>query len=425
MLALVGGAVVVGALFFLVSPPAERRAETSKAGGPRDAGRRLFGGGGVSEVAASSARDRVGGRVYDEDGIPVDGGVVILSCLDGRGEPGAFIPGGVAKLDEDGSFVSTGCGGTVCAQLQHPTLLQTQPWVLESGETRELEARPLERLRGQVRNAEREGVASARLVLLPTPEDDDPRAVSPFVSRKASTDADGSFFFAKIERPPCDPCGEVQGRCEPGAPAEIPSYTQMLLTARAPGYAVGEVRIDTEASDNLLVIVPAPGEPLIGSLLGRDDRPYRRARILATGSGDRRHDKHGAQPDTEGAFSLDELAAGQRYDLRAIQDGVELATATGVAAGESVDMVGEWDAVGVRIDVTIRDRDGLVRADAIVSGGPFEASHADRAGRVTQFGVVPSQYTLAVRAGGEPERVTITVEPGGEDQEFEVVVDGS
>lgn len=375
-------------------------------------------------MAVSSARDQVGGRVYDQDGLAVETGVVILSCLDGRGEPGAFIPGGVAKLDEDGSFVSPGCGGTVCAQLQHPTLLQSDPWILEPGITQELRARPLERLRGQVRNSDGEGVAGARLVLLPTPGDDDPRAVSPFVSRKASTDTDGSFFFARIERPPCDPCGEVQGRCEPGAPAEIPSYTEMLLTARASGYAVTESRIDTESSQDLLVLVQAPGDPLGGTLLGPDQQPYRRARILATGAGDRRYDKHGVTPDTEGSFSLDELAADKRYDLRAVQDGVELASALGVGAGETVELVGTWDAVGVAVEVTLRDGDGRALTDAVVSGGPFEASHADRAGRVAQVGVLPAQYTLAVRAGGKSERVSITVEPGGEDQEFEVVVDG-
>lgn len=425
VLAVAAGAVVVGAIWFLVAPPSGRGASASKSAGRGGGSRRLLGGGGVSELAANSARDQVGGTVYDDDGIPVESGTVILSCLDGRGEPGGFIPGGVAKLSEDGTFVAPGCGGTVCAQLQHPTLLQSEAWVLEPGINEELGARPLERLRGRVRTVDGEGVASARLVLLPTPEDDDPRAVSPFVSRKTSTDVDGSFFFAKIERPPCDPCGEVQGRCEPGAPAEIPSYAEMLLTARAPGHALAEMRIDTDRSNDLVVVLPDPGEPLIGTIVGPDDRGYRRARVLAVGTGDRRYDKHGAEPDTEGAFSLDELAAQGRYDLRVLQDGVEVAQASDVGAGDNLSLVGKWDAVGVRVEVTVRDRDGRALTDAIVSGGPFEGAHADRAGRVAQDGVLPSEYGLAVRAGGEPKRVTITVEDSGEDQEFEVVLEGT
>jgi hypothetical protein len=135
----------------------------------------------------------------------------------------------------------------------------------------------------------------------------------------------------------------------------------------------------------------------VGKLQDPQGRPYPRARVLAR-SVVRSHEQHSVSPDGVG-FALRELGDGA-YDLRAVQDGIELATAEGAHAGDEVVLDGSLAAVGPDVEVTVLDARGRPLEGAIVSGGPFASGRTDAAGRVRAANVMPGPYTLRVRAAG-------------------------
>lgn len=352
--------------------------------------------GGVRGSEVSDARDRVRGRIVDEDGQPVAAGSIVLSCLGGE-RPGLSIPGGVVRVGEDGEFEGPGCKGQVCAELRHPAMIQDEPWMLRPGRPVELRARMLDRLEGTVLDPDGDPVPAARLVMVPPPDDEDPTALPPFVSRNASTDADGHFSFAKLERPPCDACGEASGRCDPEQARDLPTYTRMLLTARADGYRMVETLVDAEQIEPVELRLMAPAAPLTGQLRDPEGRPYPRARVLAR-SNLRAYEQHAVAPEGT-AFSFGELGDGG-YDLRALQDGVELATASSAAAGDVVSLAGTVSAVGPELVVTVLGTEGRPLVGAAVAGGPFANARTDGSGQVRAADVMPGPYTLRVRAVG-------------------------
>ncbi len=92
LLLLVGVLVVVGlAIWFsFAGDAADRQGPAVEAGasGTPSSG---SGRGGVGARETQSAEDRVMGRVTDEDGQPVEGGSLILACLDSD-PPGRLLP---------------------------------------------------------------------------------------------------------------------------------------------------------------------------------------------------------------------------------------------------------------------------------------------------------------------------------------------
>ncbi len=407
--------LIAGALFVLLRPegePGEPDPVRRFLDGGLFAGGGLFGGG-VGGREATSASRRVEGRVVDLDGVAVEDGVLTFACLGGD-DPGGLIPGGTVRLGEDGEFEGPGCNDEVCVRLQHPALIQDRPWVVQPGRPVELVARPLEQLNGTVFGHDGEPVAGARLMMVPPPEADDPYAVSPFVSRQTSTDADGWFAYFRIERPPCDPCGEASGRCEPDAEAALPTYGEMLLTVRAPGHRIAEQLVGAEDEGPLEIQLELPATPIGGTLVDGDGDAYPRASVVATARG-RAYDRHAAEV-VGSSFSIDGLGD-STYDLRATQDGVELARAQDVRPGDEVRLVGTPSATGPNLTLEIVDGSGDPRSGVAVTGGPFRFSgegrktpETDAEGRLTAAAVIPGEYRIVVRPeGGKAVRRTIDV----------------
>lgn len=84
------------------------------------------------------------------------------------------------------------------------------------------------------------------------------------------------------------------------------------------------------------------------------------------------------------------------YRLRAIQDGVELATLEDASAGDDVRLRGERIAHGPDLVIEV---DGAM-ADVHVDGGPFRDARTDMEGRVRADDVMPGHYALRLRPHG-------------------------
>lgn len=366
-------------------------------------------------VARRGEVDRSGvgvvrGRIVDTDGTPVTEGRVILHCL--AKEHTGPIEEGVVEVGPEGEFSGPGCRGIICAEFRHTHLLPRDPWVLEPGEQPTLVARPFERAVGSVVDREGRGIPGAQVVVR-RGADDDPSALPPFTSRNAVTDGEGFFGFARVERPPCDPCGEASGRCEPGDARDVPTYSQLVLVARAPGYRSTEKTVSLDDDEPWQIELQPPLAPLQGTLTDGEGRAYPRARVLAR-SQDRGYEIHQARADG-GQFKLGELGEGA-YDLRAVQDGIELAAALGHGAGESVEMIGQVPAVGrdVVLEVVHAGSDEPV-AGAVVDGGPFAGARTDPSGVVRAEGVLPGTYALGIRVPGlRSQRREFVVAEGGD-----------
>lgn len=299
-------------------------------------------GGRRADSAIAPARR---GVVVDEDGAPVRGGAVRLSCL--VGNEASAMPD--AARDEEGAFAAPGCRGVVCASLQHASLVQTGPWELEGGGVASLVAGVRPQWHGQVLAPDRSPVANAAVIVAGVGEG--------VAASSVRTDAEGAFSLPRTEPLPCDRCRAAQGRCDPeAAPAGrgSPRAEPLRLTATATGHAATTHLLDpTHPPDAPIVLVlAARADPIVGTLLSPTGDPYPGAFVLARGRG-APADQHRAEAG-DGSFALEDLSDGESYDLRAIQDGVLLWRSDGP--------VSPGDTLEVRLAAT--PASGTVAADA-------------------------------------------------------------
>jgi len=380
------------------------------------------GGGGFgvgSRDMDRSGEGKIRGRIVDLDGLPVSEGRVILHCLRPQAEQSFPIDGGAVEVGPEGEFVGPGCRGLVCAEFRHTSLLPREPWVFEANRSEQtVTARPLERITGTVLDPRGQPVAGAALMVR-RGRDDDPMALPPFTARNTISDADGVFNFARVERPPCDPCGEASGRCEPGEALEVPTYNALVLVARAPGYRSVERPVELGEGDWSITLLPPLAE-VTGTLLDPDGQPYPRARILAR-SRLRSYELHQALVEG-GSFRFVEVGEGG-YDLRALQDGALLATATEVEAGAQLALVGDRPASGPALVLELRrSDDGAAVSGAQVDGGPFSGARTDAEGAVRAEDVAPGSYALVIRApGAGTQRRELEVPEAGPGAEATIV----
>ncbi|MCR9160525.1 MAG: hypothetical protein ACE37F_27905 [Nannocystaceae bacterium] len=405
-LGLLATAVLVGLAVWSLRPrdPAARSGAGAQpmADGTRAGAR---GGGGVRAAEVDvDASITVRGEVIDADGQPVTGGALLLRCL--KADRVSVL--GTVRLDDDGAFEGPGCRGQVCATLSHAAESPAEPWVLRPGTASVLRTMSLARLWGEVVTPSGEPVEAARVIFAPSgPADErDPTALMPLATRSTTTDADGRFVVAWIARPPCGPCEEAAGGC-----AELPPMVDALeAIASAPGHASGRVafdaQVDTSPDAPLRVTLQIAADLLTGQLLGADGHAYPRAYVLAR-SLDRPREQRRAEVDADGNFEIDGLGPG-RYALRALQDGVELATAE-AETGADVELSGSVDAHGPDLEVTVLDEDGRYAQGAIVDGGPFRGTKTDMKGKVRMVSALPGSVTLRVRLGPRSERVEVEI----------------
>lgn len=407
-------AVVAVALWMLQRPASTRRSAERPAAGA-GAGARGAMEPGAARGRGVAPRDTsvpghgwVRGEVVDPDGAPLTEGQVVLSCL---GDDGAVHPvrDGVLSLDGQGRFEGPGCRGLVCAALRHPFMVPAEPWSLRSGAEPTLEARALPRLWGRVVDPSGEAVAGAQLTLALPPDDDDPTAVLPLVATQTSSDADGEFSVAQIERPPCDPCQEAAGGCPTSL---LPLAARVLVTARAPGWAPGArtVDLDEEGSDPdapVEVVVQPARDAITGRLVDGDGQALPRAFVLAR-SEPRAAEQHRAEA-LDGVFAFDALGEGP-YTVRAIQDGRELLRREGVQPGATLELSLPDPAIDVELAVV--DEHGRPWPDVLVEGGPFARQRSDAGGIVRAQRVIPGAYILRIRPRGAPAQAHDLEVPG-------------
>jgi hypothetical protein len=419
LLVLAGVALVVAVVVLLDASSRSQRDQEAERAGTGSASAAM-GRGGVGERDADlSAAATVRGEIVDEDGQPVDAGTLMLTCLDG--DEVRRIPGGNVAVAEDGTFEGPGCRQRICAELEHPYLLPAEAWVLAPGTDTVLHARSARRLFGRVVAGPRdEPVAAAQVSFMP-PEDEDPTAAIPVRTRSTVTDADGTWSVAWIELPPCSPCVEVRSGC-PDPPA---LHDAMQVMVRAEGFAA--VTLPLQVDDGVgsadapwVIRLPAAGDLLTGTLLDAHGRGYARAYVLARSIA-RPHEQRRADVDeATGIFEIDGLGEGP-YGLRAIADGVELATAGG-SAGDHVELQGAIEAVGALV-VEVRRAGAGVR-DAVVDGGPFRGDRTDMKGQVSAARVLAGTIALRVRAPGQRAvRREITIAPSAPADSIHQVID--
>lgn len=412
-LLLVLAVLAVGAALWVLQRPPAREREPRDADGTAAA--RAGASVGESAAAGVAARETtvsaagwVRGQVVDTDGHAVGEGALVLWCLAADGSV-ARIEGGVLELDEEGRFAGPGCRGqAVCAELRHPALVPAEPWSLRPGTEGTLEARMLPRLWGRVVDPGGAPVAGAAVGLELPPDEDDVTAVLPVVASQTSSDADGEFSVARVERPPCDPCQAARQAC----PEELPVAERVLVTARAPGWAPESRVVDLGSGegdeDAPVAVTLRPATAAIsGTLVDSEGRPLPRAVVLAR-SRSQPHEQHRAEAD-DGTFAFDGLAEGP-YDVRAIQDGRELAEQPDVAPGSTVAL--ELPTALRDVELEIVDEEGRPRAGVEVDGGPFARQPTDAQGRVRAQRVAPGPYILRIR-GPSP------VGPAGKAQTYD------
>ncbi len=360
---------------------------------PRDPAALAAGAGrsaGPAPRGADSAASAVVFRVIDEQGDPVDHGTVSLRCLED--DEVREIPGGVVELGEDGEVRAIACRAMVCVELHHPTLRRADPWVLRPGEPAVLRARALSRLHGTVDTDGGRPVAGAT-VIISSPEDGDPHATLPTVARTTTTDADGVFTIALVERPPCDPCLDASQGCADG---ELPVHERVRITATIEGFAPTMTEVEV-SGDPVELRVVAADDALVGVLLDPRGQAYPRAFVFAR-SLERPGEQHRAVVDGD-AFAFESLGAGT-YGLRAVQDGIELASVDDVRTGDDVKLRGVRLAHGPDVVVDV----GAV-SDVHVDGGPFRDARTDMQGRVRADDVMPGHYVIRLRPHGARESI--------------------
>lgn len=347
---------------------------------------------GVRARTNDSASRRVRAQIVDDDGEPLDGGHVSLRCL--YDDEVIAIPGNSWKLDEEGSFDAPGCLGIVCVDLHHPTAIPAEPWTLAPGEPAVLRATTLPRLFGTVVDRRDHPIAAAR-VTVRGPIDGDDAAMVPTIGTTTTTDADGVFSFALVQRAPCDPCTEADRGCDE-QPLLLHDRVLVGVSAEHHAPARVEIEIDGGTVQAPPIRMSPPADVLSGTLVDANGDAYPRATVLARASGDP-SEQHQVEVAAE-TFAFESLGAGP-YDLRALQDGVELATKAGVKPGDDVELVGSHVARGPDIEVEITE-DGLPIAGVSVDGGPFRGAKTDVDGRVRADIAMPGEHTLSLRLPG-------------------------
>jgi hypothetical protein len=373
-------------------------------------------GGVSSRPITVSGSGRVLMEVVDLDGSPLTEGTVVLSCLSG-GEVHRIEEGAV-RIDDEGRVEGPGCREQVCAELMHTSYVPAQPWVLRPGAVQTVVARPLPRLYGEVVDEHGQGVPAARVFFVPPP-DADPMALLPLMTRSTVTDADGAFSAAWIERPTCGPCEIARGECDGRF---LPVYDEVIVAVRSDGFAVTEQMVDVPgAGPSRTVPGTGPDEPLTirlspsdGGLRGRltDDagQAYPRAYVLVRSS-ERPYEQFRADI-VDDVFEVEGLGQGL-YDVRALQDGVELARLGGARSGDDVELVGELPAAGPELVLQLRS-DGLPAEGVAVDGGPFRDVRTDMQGEVRARQALPGMFHVRVRAPGRrPSVHDVTVAQDG------------
>ncbi|MEM6291100.1 MAG: carboxypeptidase-like regulatory domain-containing protein [Myxococcota bacterium] len=365
------------------------------------------GGGGVREAEADvDGSAQVRGEVVDEDGVALTEGALLLRCL--RGDDVSVL--GTVRISPEGTFEGPGCRGRVCATLQHPTQSPAEPWMLQPGAETVLRATSLHRLWGVVEAPDGTPVEAATVTFTAAgPADErDPHALIPLSTRSTTTDADGRFSVAWLRKPPCGPCEEAVGGC-----AELPPMVDRIeAVASASRYASGSFAWDVdeavgEGPDTpLRIAMGAAGDLLTGQLVDAQGQAYARAYVLAR-SIDRPREQRRADVDAQGNFEVDGLGAGE-YGVRAIADGVELATADAVA-GDDVSLMGEPAAGRGALEVSVWGPEGRLAVGATVTGGPFRGAKTDMKGRVRAERPLPGSMTLRVRLGPDVVRRSVEI----------------
>ncbi len=406
-LGLLATVVLVGLALWTLRPHVREASDGVSRGGDEVGGGSLGsrGGGGVRGAAVDlDASYVVRGEVLDADGVPLTEGALLLQCLQGD----AVRVLGTGRIDADGLFEGPGCRGQVCATLQHASQTPAEAWILRPGAREVLRTEDLDRLWGEVLSPSGDPVEGASLLFLPEgPADErDPLALLPLVTSSTTTDADGRFAVAWIQRPPCGPCEDAAGGC-----SELPAFVEELeALASAPGFASGRASFDRHSAGSpdapLRITLTRAEDLLTGQLLGADGNAYTRAFVLAR-SLERPREQRRAEVDPEGNFEMDGLGPG-RHAVRALQDGVELAS-TQAEAGADVELLGSVDAAGPDLELVVVLEDGRFAVGAIVDGGPFHGAKTDMKGRVRAEAVLPGELALRLRIGARSERATVDI----------------
>lgn len=361
-------------------------------------------GAGIAARHNDSAARRVRAHIVDDDGEPLEGGRVSLRCL--HDDEVTAIAGSAWSLDEAGGFEAPGCLGVVCVELHHPSAVPADTWVLQPGEPAVLRTTTLPRLHGTVVDPRGAPIAAAR-VTVRAPDEGDVEAIVPTIGTTTTTDADGGFSFALVRRAPCDPCTEVDRGCEE---APLALHDRVVVGVHAPRFAPArvEVEVDAEAGDAEIpaVRMVPPADVLTGTLRDPRGDAYPRATVLARSSADP-SEQHQAECEGD-RFEFGSLGAGP-YDLRAIQDGVELATAADIEPGDDIELTGRPIAAGPDVELEVL-LDGVPHAGVTVDGGPFRGVRTDLDGRARAAAAMPGAYTLSLRPpGAAAQRRAITV----------------
>lgn len=393
---------------------AEQGATRERAGEGAGAGR----GRGVAAREITVTGDGwVRGQVVDEDGGAVIEGQLVLWCRGGDGVV-ARIRDGVLALDDEGRFEGPGCRGEVCPELRHPGRVPAEPWMLRPGTEATLQTRLLPRLWGRVVDPEGAAVGGAAVSLMLPLDEEDEGGLLGVSASQTSSDADGEFSVARLERPPCDPCQAARNAC----PDEIlPVSDRVLVTVRAPGWAPGSRIIELREGD-----ADAPVEvslrPATAAITGRltdvAGASLPRGLVLAR-SQLRPHEQHRADA-SDGTFAFETLADGP-YTLRALQDGRELARREGVEPGAIVGFALEASLRDVALELV--DSSGRPWPNVSVDGGPFARERSDSSGQVRAQGVAPGRYVLRLRpAGAAAQAYDLEIPEAGADAEISQVL---
>lgn len=328
---------------------------------------------------------RVRGQVVDRDEGPLGEGSLVLACP----EVGVI---GRASIDDEGGFEGPACpDGPTCARLIHPGSHQREAWRLDAEVPVELEVEPAPRIAGLVRSAAG-AVEGAEIFVR--------RGERRWSSR---SDPEGAFMVSLGATSLADDHDPCTVEPEPSDPFAL---TILAADLRPQGASV-----PAGGDEQLEIMLTEPAPPLLGRLIDREGRAFTRARVLAR-SHERPDEAHAITPDAAGEFALTSLGAGA-YELRAIQDGVELARVE-AQAGANVVMRATLAARGPTLELVVRDSETREACMGVrVDGGPFRAARTDAQGKVEALDVLAGPVSLSLRSGSEGgSRERVEIPPG-------------